>query len=362
MRKTLGSFSIWLAIVAAAGLGLTGCHREIPPPVQPTSTPMSAVRIGISPYPDTGLPVMTEKLGFFKQNNIKADLKVLQWGEVMPALASGSVDVVVQNMNSLHEVYQNLKNKNLELVFDRPLFVFKGGGLMVRGNSGLTPLTKMLKRFPDRQAALKQTILQLKGTTLITTQGTDHEQMVLKALKLAGLRPNVDVKIKYAEPDDAVAAFVGGEGTACTGGLVQRLAVQRRGGYVLFEMDDVTEPVINGLITTRKYADTHQSELDKLSKAWFETVAYMDADPKNHSKPFLDFLAGQGSARFTPDEYVSVWHDGDMFPKTEAEARAAFESPDSKYYWRRSWDSIGSFLVETKKISSAAPESAYMGR
>lgn len=360
MIKFLQFFGRAPAIAAIAVLLLAGCHRNQSVNGRGESNPTSPVRLGTSPYPDTGLPVMTERLGLYKKNGVNVSLKVLQWGEVMPALASGSVDVVIQNMNSFDEVYANLKSKDVDLVFYRPLFVFKGGGLMVRGNSKLMTFAQMLKQYPNRQQALKQTIKQLRGKTIITTQGTDHEQMVLAALKLAGLQPNTDVKIKYAEPDDAVAAFVGGEGDGCTGGLVQRLAVQKRGGYVLFEMDDVSPPVINGFITTRKYADTHRDDLDRLSKSWFQTVAYMDADPQGRSKPFLDFLAGQGSARFTPEEYVNVWRQGDVFPKTEDASRAMFENAASKYYWKNSWNSIGQFLVATKKVSVAPPASAYL--
>jgi ABC-type nitrate/sulfonate/bicarbonate transport system substrate-binding protein len=354
---------VFLALIVATALG--GCRENRPSPGAPvgnTGATSPIVRLGISPYPDTGLPVMTEKLGLFKKNGVHADLKVLQWGEVMPALASGSVDVVIQNMNSFHEVCANLKAKDVDLVFERPLFVFRGGGLMVRGKSGMAPLADMLTRYPNRKEALRRTILQLRGKTLITTRGTDHEQMVLAALRLAGLRPNVDVKVKYAEPDNAVAAFVGGEGDGCTGGLVQRLAVQQRGGYVLFEMDDVAPPVINGFITTRKYAEQHRAELDRLAAAWFQTVQYIDGDPKGRSKPFLDYLAGQGSARFTPEQYVNVWRQGDVFPTTGKEAQRIFTSPDSKYYWKNSWSSIGKFLVETKKTSAAAPEAAYLAR
>jgi NitT/TauT family transport system substrate-binding protein len=350
------------SLVGAIGLlfsALAGCSGGEPKDRTPAEDGLAAVKLGISPYPDTGLPVLTDKQGLFKQEGLSVELKILQWGEVMPALASGSLDVVIQNMNSFQEVYGNLKAKGKELVFYRPLFVFRGGGLMVRGNSGMVPLSEMLKRNPNRAQALRQTILQLKGKAVITPHGTDHEQMVLAALKLAGLEPKKDVRLRYAEGDDGVAAFVGGEADACTGGLVQRLAVEQRGGYVLFEMDDVTPPVINGLITTRDFAERNPKTLDKLAASWFATIRYMDADPKGRSKPFLDFLASQGSARFTPEQYVSVWQKGDVFPRSEEEAAKLFDDPSSKYYWKNSWSAIARFLLESKKIATPAPESAY---
>lgn len=349
----------WLVATTALCLLLTGCNDGKNGPGNGSDSVMATVRLGMSPYPDTGLPVVSEQQGFFKKEGLSVKLKALQWGEVMPALASGSLDVVIQNMNSFQEVYGNLKGKGKELVFYRPLFVFRGGGLMVRGDSGLVSLSGMQKRYPNRQDALKRTLQQLRGKTILTPHGTDHEQMVLAALRIAGLDAKRDVRLRYAEGDDAVAAFVGGEGDACTGGLVQRLAIEKRGGFVLFEMDDVTPPVINGLITTREYAEKNRAVLDRLAEAWFATIRYMDSDPKGRSKPFLDYLASQGSARFTSEQYVNVWQKGDVFPKTHEEAKQLFDDPESKYYWKNSWKAISDFLLQSKKIAAPAPESAY---
>lgn len=355
--KTLRSYAVMM-LAAASLVTLVGCPASNSSPKQSQSEPVSTVHMGISPYPDTGLPILSEKLGYFKDAGVPVQLKALQWSEVMPALAAGSLDVVVQNMNSFQETYGNLKVKGKELVFTRPLFVFRGGALMVRGGSGLKPLSELLKAFPDRKEALRRTILQLRGKTLITPQGTDHEQMVMAALKFAGLSER-DVRIRHAEGDNGVAAFVGGEDDAVTGGLVQRLAVEKRGGFMLFEMDDVMPPVINGLICTKDFAEKHKSELDKIADAWFKTIQYVDQDPKGRSQSFLDYLASQGSAKFTPDQYVNVFRQGDVFPKTREEAKKLFDDPNSKYYWKASWDAIGQFLLASNKIKAAAPPSAY---
>src|SRR3954452_5494893 len=63
------------------------------------------IRYGITPYQDSGLPVVPAMKGWYKDEGLNIELVPLAWGDVIAALSSGSIDVAIYNFNSFLAPY-----------------------------------------------------------------------------------------------------------------------------------------------------------------------------------------------------------------------------------------------------------------
>lgn len=354
-RKTLAS--PWLiATVAIVGVAILGYVFLFPKPKQ------MVVRYAISPYQDTALPVVAETNGWYKQEGLNVELKLLDWGNVMDSVASGAVDVAIQNFNSFQPVYFNINTRGGDVVFYYPLYVFKGAAIMVKQDKGLKPLDEFLKDPSlSKEEALRATVLQLKGKRIITTKGTEMEQVVLAALEKAGLKPDVDVKIINSSPADGLRAFIAGDADAYSGGLTERTEARRHGSIELLTSAAVTAPVIDGLVTTKHFAAEHPEELNKLIKLWFKTITWMEEDLDTRSKIVIEYLAAKGSTRYSVDEYKYAWQYAQVFPRNPDDLQKAILQENAQFFWQKSWDANNQFLLKENKIPKPVPYDGFVG-
>src|SRR5690349_4136044 len=70
------------------------------------SEAQQTIRYGITPYQDSGLPVVAAMKGWYKEEGLNVELVPLAWGDVVTALSSGSIDVAIYNLNSFLAPYQ----------------------------------------------------------------------------------------------------------------------------------------------------------------------------------------------------------------------------------------------------------------
>lgn len=328
---------------------------------QPQSNGQLVVRYGITPYQDSALPVVPERLGWYAKDGIKVELVPLSWDQVMPALRSGAIDVAIYNMNSFLPAYANAAQSGQRRpLFYAPLYVFHGQAIMVHGNAGFQTLAAGAVGTSKPDAAMVAAVArQLKGKRIAVTRGTELEQIVLAALSAAGLTEQ-DVTIIHASPEDSLAAFLSGNVDAFAGGLTERVEARRRGGKELLTQSDVMSPVTDGLITTEEFAKAHPDALDKLVLSWFRTIRYVGADVPRNSAEIRDYLRTAASTRYSPEEYQIAW-SFEFFPKTPSEAKAVFGDPTSRYYWKASWNEVGRFIVEHGGAKEIPPLIAYRG-
>jgi ABC-type nitrate/sulfonate/bicarbonate transport system substrate-binding protein len=337
-------------LTAAGGLLLQQCAR-----------PRAVIRYGITPYQDTSLPVVAEGMGWYKADGLNVTFVPLAWGDLMLALASGSVDVSIYTINAFEPAYTSAASSGTKPVFYCPLYVFEGTAIMVHANSGLRPLKLQPgESVADRNRQVAETAAQLRGKRIAVTQGTEYEQIVLTVLGLAGLDPRKDVTLIHATPEDALAAFLSGNIDAFGAGLTERTEARRHGGMELLTAADIGQPSLDGLVTTEKFARDHPDELDQLIRIWYRTIGFMDTNLTGNSHFVLDYLAGKASTRYTPEQYAIAW-TFNVYPKTAFEAFDLFENPSSQYYWETAWKQTNDFLLGQHKISTPVPESAYLG-
>ena len=353
LRSLYSSYSHTIVLISIVFIVifLSGCSPKKVP-----------IRYAISPYQDTALPIVGAKNNWYSQEGLNVEIKLLDWQNVMDSVASGAIDVGVMNFNTFQPVYHNINDRGGNVVMYYPLYVFKGGAIMVRKESGMKTMNDLMADGKmNRDQALKQAISQLKGKRIITTKGSDMEQIVLSALEKAGLKPGIDVKISDASSSDGLRAFLAGEGDGYSGGLTERTEARRHGGVELVTSADLLPPVIDGLVTTKTFASTHKDEMNKLIAVWFRTITWMDEDLDNRSKVVIDYLSSQGATRYTVEEYKYAWQHAQVFPKSPSEMQDTILAASAPYYWKRSWDANNQFLLKQSKISSPVPYEAFEG-
>jgi ABC-type nitrate/sulfonate/bicarbonate transport system substrate-binding protein len=334
--------------IALLGIFIVGIRRQ-------------PIKYAISPYQDTALPFVAERNGWYSENGLNVDLKLLDWGNVMDAVAGGAVDVAIQNFNSFQATYHNINDRGGDVVFYYPLYIFRGAAIMSRPESGMKSVNELIKQTNgNRDEAIRMAAMQLKGKRVITTKGTEMEQVVLAAIAKAGLDPETDVKIVNAQPADGLRAFIAGEADAFSGGLTERTEARRQGAIELLSSADVTAPVIDGLVTTRSFAAKHSKELDQLVEIWFRTIRWMDENLENRSKIVIDYLSSKGSTKYSVDEYKYAWYDAEVFPRDVDAIKKAVFDENAPYFWKKSWDANNKFLMAEKKISRPVPYDAFL--
>ena len=319
------------------------------------------ITYGISPYQDTILPIVAEKQGWYKTEGLDVKIKILEWGDVMNSLAGGAVDIAIQNFNSFQAVYNNINEKGGDVIFYFPYFIFKGTAIMARDTTKFKTINYFLNLYPNnREKAIVETVKQLKGRVVITTKGTEMEQIVLSAMNKAGLKES-DVKIIHALPADGLNAFLHGDGDFYSGGVTERTEARKHGAIELIETSDLNPPVVDGLVTTEKFAKEHKKELNKIIKLWFKTIQWMEEDLDKRSKLVIEYLSSVSSTKYTLDEYKYTWFHTEVFPRNIDEVNNLTLQPNSYYYWKNSWDSNNQFLISEKKISKPVPYTAFWG-
>jgi ABC-type nitrate/sulfonate/bicarbonate transport system substrate-binding protein len=321
----------------------------------------NTVKYGITPYQDSALPIVADSIGLYKDSNIDFKVVPLAWGDVVSALISGAIDVAIYNFNSFQAPYENASRGSNKPVFYCPTYVFKGQAIMVHGDAGYTVFKDLPnENAEDRLNRLSNVINQLKGKRIGITEGTELEQIVLEALKIAKLDPAKDVKLIHASPEDALASFLSKDLDAFAAGLTERTEARRHGAIELLVTSDVTLPVIDGIVTTENYLKEHQQTLDSLVSIWFKTIRFMESDLSNNSKYIRNYLAKSASTRYSVEEYNIAW-SFNIFPRNPIEAYELFLNNQSPYYWEKSWNTNNDFLIDSKKITSPIPKSAFKG-
>jgi ABC-type nitrate/sulfonate/bicarbonate transport system substrate-binding protein len=304
------------------------------------------VRLGISPFQDTLLPVIGEKKGWYEEEGLSVELKVLGWTEVQEALSSGSVDVAINNISSVVSTH----NKNPELVYVYGFNTFDDGfALMIRPNSDLKPLSHFIKEYPNRTEAIKATARQLKGREVVTTSNTDMEQGVAAAARRGGLDFAKDIKIIDLNPDEGLAAFLTGKGDAFIGGIPQRTRAKKEGMVEMLTGSDLGPAPINGFVSTKTFAREHRDELLKLLKVWFRIVNYVDGNIDEGGTIIVNELNARSGANFTLDDFKTFWNKIEHYPPNPEAIEQDILSPNGRNYWKARWDDCNTYFFEVAK-------------
>jgi NitT/TauT family transport system substrate-binding protein len=327
--------ALWAVLAAFAAVFLAQCSR--PRAVEP----LTKVTFGISPFQDTLLPIVGREKGWYRQEGLDVDFKILEWTAVMEALSGGHLDVAINNISSVVGTH----DRNPEIVYWYGLNPFDNGfALMIRPKGKLKTLAEIMKSIPDRETAVRATAAQLKGRTVVTTSRTDMEQGVAAAARRGGLDFRKDVKVIDLNPDEGLAAFLRGEGDAYIGGIPQRTRAAKEGMLEMLTGADIGPPPINGFVTTKRYAQAHPEVLLKLLHVWFQTVNSINANMADGAGIIIKELNSQSSAQFTLDDFRKFWNNYEHYPASPAEVEELILNPGGRNYWRARWDDCNNYF------------------
>jgi len=328
-----------------------------------SEVPTIAIKYGISPYQDTAIPVLSEKLGLFEQAGLHVQLVNVAWDDILPSLASAgnTVDIAIGSMNTLIPQVENINVKGGgDVIFYAPFYVFKGIGFMARNDSGIQPLSVFLEKYPnDRDRAIKEAMLQLKGRRIGLPQGTADEQMLYSALKTADMTTD-DIDLRHVKFADALPAFLAGDLDVMATGVTQRTEAARRGHLLFMDGEQFGFVNIDGLMTTEHFAKAHPKELQKIVDIWFTTANALLDDTDANAQPIIEYLDHTASTHYSLDEYKNAIALQE-FPRSRADVAQLINNPAGKYYWKRIWDIMDDYLVSSKQTSGAAPYMYYWG-
>lgn len=353
--------SIFIVLLAIHFLGCDKTEEVTESKVTKKEQKLVKIRYGITPYQESALPVVPKSTGWYEEAGLDVELVPLVWGDAILALSGGAIDVVIYNFNSFLPPYENAAQGNRKPIIYSPIFYFSGQAIMIHGDSGMEPLVdRDTSNVEEFESAVAKTALQLKGKKIGITKGTETEEIVIKALKKAGLDPEKDVTLIHSTIEDAMAAFLAKDLDAFGAGLTERTETKRHGAVELLVTTDVTRPVINAIVTTEEFAKENRELMDKLVGIWFKTILFMEEDLLKNSSYVLKYLKKAASTRYSPEEYTVAW-TYNKFAENPKEAYQIFINKNSPFYWKKEWDSINNFLLDSKKISAPIPYDAFLG-
>lgn len=334
--------------------GGCGCNRS-------KTTEKKKIIFGVSPFPDTQMPILGKIKGWYAEEGLDVEFKILGWTEVQEALssnASNKIDIGINNISAVVATH----SKNPELVYYYGFNTFDNGfALMIRPDGKMKPLKYFLDLGQTLDEAVKNCGVQLKGKTVVTTSNTDMEQGVAACARKGGLDFMKDIKIIDLNPDEGLAAFIQGSGDAFIGGIPQRTKAGQEGMIEMITGSNLGPAPINGIVTTKKFADENAESLSKILKVWFRIVQYTNANLDEVANIMVEELNKNTAAGVTPIQFKLFWNNYEHYPNSPDSIDAEILSPTGKNYWKNRWDDCNYYFFNIKKTipSVVDPKDAF---
>lgn len=345
---------IMLLVSGLIVMGYLACK-----PQGPQTQGLVKVRYGISPFQDTLVPIVGRDKGWYREEGLDVEFKVLGWTEVMEALSAGQIDVAINNISSVIATHE----RNPQIVYWYGFNPFDNGfALMIRPDGKLKSLQQIESEVGNHELAVKTAAAQLKGRTVITTGKTDMEQGVAAAARRGGLDFRGDVRIIDLNPDEGLAAFLRGEGDAYIGGVPQRTRAKKEGMIEMLTGADLGPPPINGIVTTKEFAANHQDVLLKLLRVWFKNVNHINQNMEDGAGIIIKELNSYSAAQFTLDDFRAFWNNYEHYPANPREVQQLILDPSGRNYWKARWDDCNTYFHEITQVISKPiePSDAFL--
>ena len=348
MRSAILAMVVTLtAGTAAYGGDLVSAGSDSVTTPAPAQTEPASITLGISPFQDTMLPIIAEQKGWFEEAGLDVSLTTLGWDAVMPAVASGSVDVAINNTTGVVSVASRAD----DVIYWYGWNPFtEGSALMVRPDQGLSTVDELVAQGLSEDEARAQAFEQLRGKTIVTTMATDMGKQVLAALESVGLTVD-DVDIVDMNPDQGLAAFLSGTGDAYLGGIPQRTRLTDEGMIVLASGPDLAPPPINGFVTTASYAENNEDAMLRLMNVMFRIVRFCNDNTAECGEIITDELNRQTGAELTVEGFIGFWQVFENYAGNAGEVQDIILSEDGYSYWRNTWDGDNQFFMDSGDIS-----------
>jgi len=332
---------IYFMIFVCVSVLIVGCN---------TDKEDKKINYGISPFPDTYMPYLGKIKGWYAEEGLSVDFKILGWTEIQEALSSSANDRIDLGINNISSIVAT-NHKNPELIFYYGNNTFDNGfALMMRSNGKLKSLEQFINSGLSENEAIKKVGKQLKGKTIITTANTDMEQGVAALAKKGELDFQKDIKIINLNPDDGLLAFLSGTGDAYIGGIPQRNKATEHGMTEMITGFSLGPPPINGIVTTKSFIENNEESLLKILKVWFKIVNYTNDNLDEVAELMISELNKKTGSSMKASDFKKFWNNYEHYPNSLEAINNEILSPEGKNYWKHRWDDCNKYFYSIKKV------------
>lgn len=310
----------------------------------------NTISYGISPFPDTYMPYLGHLKGWYEEEGLNIDFKILGWAEVQEALSSNASDKIDLGINNISSVVAT-HHRNPSLIFLYGNNTFDNGfALMIRPNGKLKSLNYFMNKGLDRESAILATGKQLSGCEIITTSNTDMEQGVAALSEKGGLNFKKDIKIINLNPDDGLMAFLSGTGDAYIGGIPQRNKATEQGMLEMITGIDLGPAPINGIVTTKEFVESNKDDLLKILRVWFKIVNYTNENLDEVASLMTSELNKKTGSKVTIDDFKLFWNNYEHYPNSIDAIEREIIMSTGKNYWKNRWDDCNKYFYSIKGV------------
>jgi len=291
--------------------------------------------------------VNIKSLGLEKQYGTDVDLVTLPWEQILPSVATlgRGLDLGFASYTEYLTQYSNLNAGNNDpVLFIFPLYVFKGGAF-ITFKTDVPALTA--ESITDRQLVSK--VLDRK---IGAQKKSAYEMMIFRLAQLNNIDPKT-VQLIDTPLDQGFIAAEQGSLDLAEAGLTQITEAQRRGGRIVFTMDDLKFADFTGFILKKSVYDARQKDVKNLIRMWFDCVNYVYADLDANSKDSLTYLNSQASTRYTIEEYKRALSQ-EYLPRSLDEAKKQFVDDSGRFPFRTIRTTIFQYLIQ-EGVMKASP-------
>ena len=330
------------------GLILASCSGTTPATNDDESASQDEIELvkvvyGVSPFQDTYLPALGETLGYYEEEGLDVEFEILGWTEVQEALAAGEIDVAINNISSVIATHENWP----EFVYYYGVNIFDAGAALM-AKPEYKSVDEFMAEGMSEDEAIKAAGEQMVGKVVVTTGNTDMEQAVLGVAYRNGLDFTNDFEVVDMNPDEGLAAFLSGTGDFFLGGLPQRTRATKEGYKPIIVGAQLAPPPLNGLVTTKDYAENNQDTLLKLIKVWFRIANYVEENTETAGDMVVTTLNEQTGANMTVADFTEFWQNWEHYPLSASEVQRDIIDPSGYSYWKARFDDCNWYFYDVK--------------
>ncbi len=275
------------------------------------------VQMGFSAWPGWFPWQVAQEKGLFEKNGVKVKLIWFEgYLDSINALAGGKIDANAQTLNDTISPVAAGAQQVIVLVNDNST-----GNDQIIVREGIN------------------SVKDLKGKKIAADLGTVDHYLLLLGLEKAGLSQK-DINFSPLESGSAAAAFVANkfDGVGVFAPFTTT-ALKRKGSKVLFSSKEFPGAIPDHLVFTKKFVKERPEDVQKLVNTWFETLAYIKANPEESVK----IMAKR--AGVTPEEYKDYDSGTTIF--TVEQNLKAFTPGKDITHLNFAADKINDFLVRS---------------
>lgn len=286
-----------------------------------TESGEEVIKIGVSAWTGWYPWIIAEEKGFFEENGVNAEVVYFPvYSDQFQAYASGNLDLVSISLCDMVPPVSNGVDVVGFLVNDNSF-----GGDCIVATNGI------------------QSVEELKGKTVAVEIGCLSHYLALNALENAGLT-EADVNFTNMTMADASTALISGQIDAAAICEPYVSLAEKEGDVTKVFSTKETPGLIPDLTaTSSEFLASHKGDIVNITKAWYETLAYME----NNREECISIMA---DAAGTSEEEFEKMLDGIKLFSLEDNA-AAFEAGEDFTHLNYTLQKNAEFLNDQDVVS-----------